>query len=457
MKNLFTVFWGCIIFNVSAQSWEPLGKGMTMGSIQYPNTAAVTVYNGALYAGGYFDSAGGNLVNNIAMWNGNSWLPLGTGITGSVGFINSLCVYNGQLIAAGSFTTAGGNTAYNIAAWNGTNWSALGSGIGNIQVNALMVYKGNLIAGGAFGNAGGNPVNNIAMWNGTSWSALGSGTNNPYNGYGVCVLDTFSGELYAGGEFDSAGGKLANGIAMWNGTSWSAIGSGVKRWGSFGDVYAIVAFNGELIVGGFFDTAGGIFASDIAMWNGMSWSTLSSGIHNPPSDVSSLINYGGTLIAGGSFDSAGNKYSKNIAQWNGTSWSSFGNGLSSAVGCFTIYNNNLIAGGLFDTAGGYRVNAITQWCDTCKPLEVNQLEIRNYKLEVYPNPNNGNFTVLLKGISPKNQITIFNILGEQVYQSSLNATSNQIEMSCKADGLYLYRVITETGELVGQGKFVIQK
>ncbi len=90
-------------------------------------------------------------------------------------------------------------------------------------------------------------------------------------------------------------------------------------------------------------------------------------------------------------------------------------------------------------------------------LGINGLLNQSSALTFYPNPNNGNFTVLLKGISPKNQITIFNILGEQVYQSSLNATSNQIEMSSKADGPYLYRVISETGELVGQGEFVIQK
>ena len=48
----------------------------------------------------------------------------------------------------------------------------------NGTVFALDNYGGNLIAAGAFTNAGGVSVNNIAQWNGTSWSALGSGMNN---------------------------------------------------------------------------------------------------------------------------------------------------------------------------------------------------------------------------------------------------------------------------------------
>ena len=34
--------------------------------------------------------------------------------------------------------------------------------------------------------------------------------------------------LYAGGEFTTAGGNAANDIAQWNGSSWSALGSGMN-------------------------------------------------------------------------------------------------------------------------------------------------------------------------------------------------------------------------------------
>jgi len=48
------------------------------------------------------------------------------------------------------------------------------------------------------------------------------------------------------------GGTGANRIAAWNGISWSALGAGMDQ-----DVYALTVYNGNLIAGGFFNTAGG--------------------------------------------------------------------------------------------------------------------------------------------------------------------------------------------------------
>ena len=67
-------------------------------------------------------------------------------------------------------------------------------------------------------------ANNIAQWNGSSWSALGSGMN----GWCVSALAVSGSTLYAGGDFTTAGGNAANDIAQWNGSSWSALGSGIS-------------------------------------------------------------------------------------------------------------------------------------------------------------------------------------------------------------------------------------
>jgi hypothetical protein len=94
-------------------------------------------------------------------------------------------------------------------------------------VEALVVSGANLYAGGHFTTAGGNAANYIAQWNGSSWSPLGSGLGMPYpyNPY-VEALAASGNTLYAGGEFTTAGGHLAHYIAQWNGSRWSALGSG---------------------------------------------------------------------------------------------------------------------------------------------------------------------------------------------------------------------------------------
>ena len=118
--------------------------------------------------------------------------------------------------------------AYGAAMFSDANWLPLGSGL-NGAVNALAVSGNTLYAGGSFTKAGGNAANYIAQWNGSSWSALGSGIGGLY----PCVyaLAVSGSTLYAGGQFTTAGGNAANYIAQWNGSSWSALGSGMNGGG----------------------------------------------------------------------------------------------------------------------------------------------------------------------------------------------------------------------------------
>ncbi|NNM95227.1 MAG: T9SS type A sorting domain-containing protein, partial [Bacteroidia bacterium] len=214
---------------------------------------------------GYFDSAGGKQANNIAQWNGSSWSPLGLGTDDA---ICSLCVYGGNLYAGGFFTHAGGVPANNIAEWNGSSWTALGSGV-NGSVDALMIYNSNLIAGGKFNTAGGNPANYIATWNGSAWSALGTGINIGNNG-GVFGFAIYNSILYVGGAFNNAGGLPENNIAAWDGSKWYKIWGGIiSGHPDTGGVLSLAVYNGALYAGGQFDTAGGKPENNIAEYTGV--------------------------------------------------------------------------------------------------------------------------------------------------------------------------------------------
>jgi hypothetical protein len=259
----------------SDANWVSLGGFPGASSSVY---AAVTDGSGNLYIGGQFTVVGNTLANYIAEWNGSSWSALGSGM--NIG-VYALAVSGGTLYAGGSFTTAGGIAATNIAQWNGSSWSALGSGMsglyGYAYVSALAVSGSTLYAGGNFTSAGGSAANYIAQWNGTTWSALGSGMNgNGYYGLNVSALAVSGSTLYAGGEFTNAGGSAANNIAQWNGSSWSALGSGIGD--EYGGVGALAVSGSTLYAGGFFTKAGSANATNIAKWNGSSWSALGSGM-----------------------------------------------------------------------------------------------------------------------------------------------------------------------------------
>jgi hypothetical protein len=118
--------------------------------------------------------------------------------------VYALAVSGSNLYAGGCFTTAGGTAASYVAKWNGTSWSPLGSGMSGGLVNALALSGSDLYAGGGFRTAGGSPASYIAKWNGTNWIPLGSGING-----GVWSLAVSDSYLYAGGNFTTAGLKLS--------------------------------------------------------------------------------------------------------------------------------------------------------------------------------------------------------------------------------------------------------
>ena len=217
-------------------TWHPLADGMDGG------VEALTVFNGELIAGGWFDRAGGVEAHCIARWNGSTWQPLSDGLDNTV---HALAVYDGRLIAGGKFTTAGGVEAKYVARWNGDAWQPLGDGL-DYKVRALTVCDGELIAGKG---AGGGEHHFIARWTGSTWEPLGDGEDLDHV---VCALTVFNGELIAGGLFHHAGGVDARYIARWNGSTWQPLGAGMDRSETTmrGRVDGLTVYNGQLIAGG---------------------------------------------------------------------------------------------------------------------------------------------------------------------------------------------------------------
>jgi hypothetical protein len=189
------------------------------------------LFNTKLTVGGYFSSAGGSSVNNIAQWDGTTWSALGYGFNNSV---RGLAAFNDKLYATGQFSDICNNSncssktiVNEIAEWNGSAWSSLGAGL-NATGYALATLGNRLYVTGAF-------TNKIAKWDGSAWSTLGSGLND--KGYALAGLGT---TLYVGGLFTAVNGNniAANYIAQWDGTSWSALTSGAQN-GVNGDVKAL--------------------------------------------------------------------------------------------------------------------------------------------------------------------------------------------------------------------------
>ena len=120
---------------------------------------------GQLVAAGRFQSIGGVAANNIAAWNGSSWTPLGAGLGNGLPNqrVEAVCTYNGALWAVGFFESAGGMPAHHVARWDDSGWSPMGSGA-DWSTSQCGAWGGSVVVAGGFETIDGVEVNYIARW-----------------------------------------------------------------------------------------------------------------------------------------------------------------------------------------------------------------------------------------------------------------------------------------------------
>ena len=75
---------------------------------------------------------------------------------------------------------------------------------------------------------------------------------------------------------------------------------------------------------------------------------------------------------------------------------------------------------------------------------------------VYPNPSHGIFNFDLTNTKVNCQIRVYNILGEEVYTSTINSGKAAINLSNQSKGVYFYKLLTETGTSISTGRLVIE-
>ena len=274
---------------------------------------SVVYWSGTIYASGYFTSSADSATFSFAKWSGTKWIPLGTDY-GSYNLIT--CDSSGNLYAKASFNTAS-NVPFCFGKWDvsTSTWIPLGTDYSSVNVNAIVCdLSGNLYAGGLLDGTN----SSVAKWNGKIWSQLGT-----LNGSTIFTLAFDSlGNLYAGGML-SADGVNAFGVAKWDSVKlkWNFVGG--KGLDMFVSTLAFDS-SGNLYAGGYImKIADGIPANNIARWDGSTWSAIGSGTGSTINSLSyssaKLLNTGGgfttkLLYVGGVFTTAGGKSSNYIAK-----------------------------------------------------------------------------------------------------------------------------------------------
>lgn len=315
---------------------------------------AVAVHGGELYAGGYIPSS---TYNNLARFNGSSWVGVGSGINGGTSVserVMALASIGGTLYVGGNYTTAGGQGARNISKYASGIWTPFsGTGLDS-AANAIAVSGNDVYVGGSFTSAGTFTANGIAKWNSltNTWATLGSAAT-PLS---ISAIAVAGNKVYAGGSFSNISGTSANNIAVWNGTSWSALGSGIT--GGNGRVNFIIVRGEDVYVGGDFATAGGVAANRVAKWNGTSWSGLNS--TNIPTSVSGMVFMGNDLYISTGTTTVANPWY--FSKFDGTTWTALGADLGDrGVSSLAVIGSDVYVSGGFTVINGVTVNKVAKW------------------------------------------------------------------------------------------------
>ncbi len=375
--------------DMTAQTWEPVGTGVTRSDLDYDAVMALYPFHNKLYIGGKFVYSGNRKVNSLASWNGTKIDTVGTGLDS---IVSAFTEYKGQLCIGGGFYHRAllVRRAANVILWNDSTgvWTGMGAGLDDCKscplfpkVTTLNVYNGELMAGGAHtGWSAENNLVTLTKWTGDKWLPLYNNSkiyNISNTGQYISSSTIYNGKLYFGYEDAYSMNAHKNAVMIWDGTQLKSISGSLAinnkitiNLGAW--VLAMTVYNGDLYIGGFMRIGpGNNPLNGIMKCNDTVLTEVGKGVNGY---VNSMAVYNGKLYVGGVFDSAGGKPARNIAVWDGKEWSAVGNGLEAnpkhdfkgnvtfrgRVAALAVYKNELYAGGTFDFSGTTPLNNLAK-------------------------------------------------------------------------------------------------
>jgi hypothetical protein len=328
--------------------------------------------------------------------NGHTWTV--QGLLGNN--VSSIAFGTGSNMFAGDYSAG-------VYFYNGTTWAAVNTGLQCDSVNSVAVIGNNLFAGTFYGAY-------LSTNNGTSWTA----TSFP---------DTDGVWTFAVNGTNLLAASSDNVFMTTNsGTSWN-------DWvGPDSLQYTIESFaiNGSNI---FAASNYGVYLSTNG---GTSFIAQANSNFTPSLYPAIVANGTSNLILG---DDLGNAY---LSTDNGGSWTDFNDGFE--TGTFSTISSLAIC--------GQYIYAATNEGIWRRPLtDITSIKninaINNFV--VYPNPASEAITV--DSQQPLvNSVEIYNMLGDEMYSTTNNKpqTTNEINISSFAKGVYFIKVNTNKGSVV---------
>ncbi|MBK7967890.1 MAG: T9SS type A sorting domain-containing protein [Bacteroidetes bacterium] len=434
--------------NALSQTYSPLGSGFNFETrtLYYDSTSS-TLYAG----GGFWQTGTGEPMWRISQWNGTNWDSIGHGLDG---LVLSITKYKGEIYAGGWFVSSFdsvGTKFPGLAKWNGTNWVKIENDTTpQCCVLELYTYDNDLYVGGTFDSINGQLATGIARYDGTNWYYYPPIPNVSSYLY-VSAIVIFNSELCVAGNFN--GGPGLCDIVKFDGFNWVSVGGGLS--GSMSDVADMKIYQNKLYIVGNLSAAAGDHGNGIAIWDGTTWSQAGSGLL--PSTVKTLEEFQGNLYVGGQIQSAGGIPVNNIAKWDGNAWHNIGVGFDNGVTCLESKDsNNLYIGGAFITANGDTVNRICEY-----NLLTGIGEISNSpEFQISPNPAAEKITLtcIIPSHLTEVKLLITDLTGRVISSNQIQGNPRELEVdiSYLNNGSYMVN-LEHNGNILASRKLMVVK
>jgi photosystem II stability/assembly factor-like uncharacterized protein len=348
-----------------------------------------------------------------------SWAAAQTGLPS--GTVATSLAFQGNKILLGTL----GNGTF-IRENNAANWTAFNTGLGNLNVTSVSASGGKFFAG-TDGSGVYSTNTDAANWTATAQTSIPHTVMIGLNGDAIQAMDSYAGYVYASYK----GGLLATSDG---GATWEE-GGNQFNLPSFTDVRKI----------GFVSTRVYVTTQNNGPYS------------NSLSELPTLTNF--LTLSDELFNVPGTTNSNYVSVTGNVPWTLTSNSSWLSTSTATGIRNGGFRIDAEANSGGQRTGTITVSSDSLSQtftVTVIQegttgiAENGTQAFRLFPNPNDGNFTVDLSGVdSPVRRISVLDVTGKVVMAQEINSAAAgllNLSVPCST-GTYIFVVDTEHGRL----------
>ncbi|KAF0239536.1 MAG: hypothetical protein FD181_124 [Prolixibacteraceae bacterium] len=333
--------------------------------------------------------------------------------------------------------------------FDGTAWVNVGpAGFTQARCDVISIDTDNGVPWVALKDVMQNSKITVMKFSGGSWLTIGTPGFNTGGMTNVIHLDIDNGTPFV--AYRDYGANYKASVMKFDGNSWILLGQQGFSGGIY-DSYSGLAVHSGVPHVAAWDSDG---KATVYKFNGSAWNAL--GNRNFSTGQASYLNikFSSTGTPFVVFKDAGISNKASLMKLDGSNWVQVGDAFSTGNATYTslAFSADGSPYVAFRDEASMRRSTVMKYGTVTGLKEI----ARNEMIQIYPNPNNGLFTIKLPQMVDKNYVAeVINLTGQTVYRESLsNKSIHLVNLTGKPNGIYLVKI--KRGTEIFQKKIIVR-